>query len=372
MPLRRPAFLRVFAMTNHSPALLQLCECYRGCVPTNPDWMGLIGLANQTLTTPSLMPLINRCADRIPADVCLYVREIFERNLQRNDRLVAQLTEIIEAINNRGITAVLLKGAALLATAAPEQRGSKLMSDLDIMVSPQEVEETMNGLLSLGYSVDFETPPAMKKWYADLKRPSDVGMVDLHCQLPGPEFFYRPAGDARQYYKLIQVGQGSAYVPSATYHSLIMIVHDQFQDHDYWVGDIDLRHLLDLRYLSGSEDGIDWDLLSSFAPDKLARNALETQLVALHFLLGVDVPAAMRARLIPRLQHKRRLAQARFPMLRGAFLAMAMLDYKNHREGVGDPRLTGSSVEGAQFTSPKTSTLRFLFGLSCGRRTGKA
>jgi hypothetical protein len=55
--------------------------------------MGIIGLANQTLTTPSLMLLINRCADRIPADVCLYVREIFDRNLQRNDRLVAQLTE---------------------------------------------------------------------------------------------------------------------------------------------------------------------------------------------------------------------------------------------------------------------------------------
>jgi hypothetical protein len=333
--------------------------------------MGIIGLANQTLTTPSLMLLINRCADRIPADVCLYVREIFDRNLQRNDRLVAQLTEIIEAINNRGITPVLLKGAALLATAAPAQRGSKLMSDLDIMVSPYEVEEAMNGLLSLGYSVDFETPPAMKKWYADLKRSSDVGMVDLHCQLPGPEFFYRPAGDARQYYKLIQIGRGSAYVPSATYHSLIMIVHDQFQDYDYWVGDIDLRHLLDLRHLAGSEGGIDWDLLSSFAPDKLARNALETQLVALHLLLGVDVPAEVRARLIPRLQHRRRLAQARFPVLRGPFLAMAMLDYKSHREGVGDTRPARSPVEGAQLTSPKISTLQFLFGLSRRRRIGK-
>src|SRR6185437_943249 len=257
-------------------------------------------------------------------------------------------------------------------TAAPAQRGAKLMSDLDIMVSPHEAKEAMSGLFSLGYSVDFETSPNVKKWYADLKRPGDVGMVDLHCQLPGPEFFYRPAGDARQYYKSIRIGQGSAYLPSATYHSLIMIVHDQFQDHDYWLGDIDLRHLLDLRYLAGSEEGTDWNLLGSFVSDKLARNALETQLVALHCLLAVDVPAGMRARLIPRLQHKRRLAQTRFPALRRALLAMAMLDYKNHRKGVGDPRLTRPPVEGAQFNPPKTSTLQFLFGLSRGRRAGKA
>jgi hypothetical protein len=92
--------------------------------------MSLLGLANETLTTPALMDFVTRFKDQIPEDVCLYVREMFERNVARNDRLTAQLSETVAAINDRGVTPVLLKGAAMLATAARPHWGSRLMSDL--------------------------------------------------------------------------------------------------------------------------------------------------------------------------------------------------------------------------------------------------
>ena len=76
-------------MANHSHALTQLCACFRGCVPPRVDWMSVLGLANQTLTTPALMEFATRFKDRIPADVHDYIREMFERNVVRNDRLAA-------------------------------------------------------------------------------------------------------------------------------------------------------------------------------------------------------------------------------------------------------------------------------------------
>jgi hypothetical protein len=174
------------------------------------------------------------------------------------------------------------------------------------MIWPGQVEPTLEALFALGYTVHHQTPPAAGNWHMDLKRPGDVGMIDLHRAPPGPAFFYRASADVKQHCKITHVGRGSAYIPSATYRALILTIHDQFQDSDYWIGNIDMRHLLDLRDLALSPEGIDWTLLASFTPNKLARNALETHLVALFSLLAVDVPAPMRTRFIPRLQHRRR------------------------------------------------------------------
>ncbi len=333
--------------------------------------MSLLGLANQTLTTPALMEFATRFKDQIPEDVHRYIREMFERNVTRNDRLAAQLAETVAAINDRGVTPVLLKGAAMLATAPRPYWGSRLMSDLDIMVLPDQIEATLDALSDLGYSTHFRTQPGARKWYMELKRPSDVGMVDLHRELPGPAFFYRPLGSLSQHWKTVQVGQGSAHVPSATYQALILTVHDQFQDSDYWIGNIDMRHLIEIRDLAASPEGVDWETLAALTPSKLARNALETQLVALFRLLGVDIPHRMRNRFVPRLQHQRRLAQARYPLLRQALLPIAILDLRNYRDELGRSIKAGAVDGDQKWALPKSDTLRFLLTLSRNQRAGK-
>src|SRR5437588_1605260 len=130
------------AMANYSRSLIDWSECLQGRVPKRADWVSLLGLANETLTTPALNEFATRFRDQIPEDVYFYIREIFERNVVRNLRLSAQLIEAVSAINDRSVTPVLVKGAAMLATAPPTDHGSKLMTDLDIIVSPEEVNLT--------------------------------------------------------------------------------------------------------------------------------------------------------------------------------------------------------------------------------------
>lgn len=358
-------------MTSQYASLIHLCQCFRGEPPDDVDWMSLIGLANQTLTTPALIDIIERYPTKIPSDVRNYVDEIFKRNVVRNERLSAQLMEALGALNAANITPVLFKGSAMLVSSNGSRAETRLISDLDILVPPEQIDAASNCLRRLGYGVHFQSPDSAAKWYADLERPGDAGMIDLHQKPPGHGFFYGISGDTKQHCRLVSWMGTSVYIPSSTYHALMLIIHDQFQDADYWVGKIDLRHLLDLRDLANASEGIDWGLLASLAPGKLARNAMETQLVALSLLLGVEVPSAMRLRLIPRIQHRRRMLQIRLPALSSAFLLTAALDYQNYRAVLGVSDVLTSRFKSKRRVLPHIETARFLLGLSRARRTGK-
>lgn len=355
-------------MASHSSALIGLCECLRGELPQRAEWLSLLGLANQTLTTPSLISVVDQFERRIPDDVCAYVRDIHRRNTVRNERLTAQLEEATIALNKSGVTPVLLKGAAQLAAASNGTRPTKLMNDLDLLIGAEQVEVALVALADIGYEMDFRASARSERWYADLMRPQDVGVIDIHENAPpGPAYFYRNSGHILEHSRLASIGRGTAYLPTATYQALVLIIHDQFQDRDYWIGGLDVRHLLDLRDLSNSPEGIDWTQLATFSPSDLARNAVESQLVALAELFGVNVPLQMRRRLIPRLQFKRRLLQARYPIARWPLLAAAFFDYGNYRRGPGaEYRAARTS-----WSVPRSGTMRFFLGLAGEQRSGK-
>jgi hypothetical protein len=358
-------------MAGHSPALVNLCNCLRGLPPVDVDWMSVLGLANQTLTTPALIGLVDQFASVMPDDVCAYVRNIYDRNLLRNDRLAAQLEEAVAAMNGQGVTPVLLKGAATLASAPYERRGVRLMADLDLMVMPEETERAVAALVAIGYGIREQTSPAGQRWYVELNRSFDVGTIDLQRSAPGPAYYYRDPGNVLNHCRPTLLGRGRVYIPTPTYQALILIIHDQFQDYGYWLGDIDLRHLLELRDLNDSVDGIDWNELASHVSGKLMRNAVETELLALAELLGVDVPRSLRSGLIARLQFLRRLMQARFPVTRVPLLAMAVLDLVNYRREAPIQHQQTSKRRRRSWSMPRADTLQFLLRTGAAVRAGK-
>ncbi|MEY9128368.1 hypothetical protein ABIA03_007539 [Bradyrhizobium yuanmingense] len=358
-------------MARHSSAVRSLCNCLRGMPPVDIEWTSVIGLANQTLTTPALIDFVDKFASVLPEDVCAYIRYIHRRNGLRNNRLVAQLEEAVVALNGHGITPVLLKGASTLATAPEARRGVRIMSDLDIMVMPDEARTAVAALSGIGYDIHNQTPPESHRWYADLNRPQDVGSIDLQQAAPGPAYLYQNFGHALNHCIPAPLGRARVYIPTPTFQALMLIIHDQFQDYGYWLGDLDLRHLVELRDLSHSAEPVDWEKLTSRVSGDLMKNAVETQLIAVAELLGVDIPRALRSRLIPRLQFMRQLMQARFPATRVPLLAMSLLDFRNYRrEATIVSTTTGANRRGL-WTVPRASTLRLLLNATTAARAGK-
>ena len=112
-----------------------------------------------------------------------------------------------------------------------------------------------------------------------------------------------------------------AKIPPAQSRALHWMVHDLLKEGDYWRGRIDLRHLHDLARLAESND-VDWAALQASMSDRSARNALDTQLLALHHFFGTRIPAKCAQRPMVRFQHWRRIFTATHPII-GAPLRLA-------------------------------------------------
>lgn len=295
-------------------ALGSLLNCLRGHVPSDIDWQSVIAVSNRTLTTGTLAYRL-REGDHwpwLPGDVQTFLSAIHERTALRNDRLSAQLDEAVLCLNGAGITPILLKGAALQRTCHAAGGEGRLLSDLDLMVPVSTMPYAIACLARIGYRLQSDdiAPESASVLY----RECDVGMIDLHCRMKPP----RPRighDDLASACAPVAIGEGMALLPSPTAQALILILHDQLQDRDYWRGLIDMRHLLDLDVLARTPQGIDWNRLLEYFPVGYPRTALLVQLFTARQLLATPVPVDLVRGWRPRFQYWRRMTQARWPVL---------------------------------------------------------
>jgi hypothetical protein len=309
------------AMRNSS-ALRQLAALLRREPPETVDWFGVLALANHALLTPALaVALQNNSA--LPVDVQVFLSEVLKRNIERNRRLKAQLVDALRSLNVVGIQPVLLKGAILLASTERDD-GGRILGDLDILLRPEEVARGVAALEDGGFRVSRLFRQADSHVAAELGRPEDVGIVDLHRRPPGPLACLNHVVIEDHCHTIIITG-ARASVPSSTLQILLLVAHDQFHDQDYWRGRLDLRHLLDFASLTSGSHDVDWDLLVDWIPGGLMRTALDTHLIAAEALMGARAPRWSHRGLWSRWQYYRRLLQMDHPRLGFTMLALSTL-----------------------------------------------
>jgi hypothetical protein len=279
--------------------------------PEHCPWDDVIAVANESLTTATLATRLIRQGHDLPEEVAIFLESVVARNDERNRRLKSQLTEAAEALNRAGIRPLLMKGTAILALPQGGD-GSRMISDLDIMVPPVDTSRSVDSLIEIGYEI--QSRPSDPSIPIVLSRPCDPGPIDLHCRARA-QHAHHQFQDLATAATPVSLGAGTALLPSPTLQIMILVLHDQFQDGDYLRGLIDLRHLLDIKLLANSPQTIDWPLLETLFSKRFERHALRTQLLTARNLLGLQVPAKFYGGVVPRLQYERRLVQADWPWL---------------------------------------------------------
>lgn len=297
-------------MRRPKSAIRSLLTNLTGTFEAPEDWTPLLQLATDSLTIGSLSYRILQSAPpaAIPDEVADLLRDVLARTKTRNQRLKRQFYELLPVLNAIGVQPIVMRG---MASLLPKKRDTgRILSDIDLLVPAERREETIEALRSLGYQIfqGFHGAP----FSVVLGRSRDVGMIDLHTDI-------QPYVLEVDYHRLAplcrksSIAAGDLLLPTPTCALVLLILHDQLHDADYWRGLIDVRHLVETPGFVRS--GVDWEKVESFFPAGAARNAMHVHLRTAKTLLGIDIPEEQCGEAWARLQFKRRLLQLRVPIL---------------------------------------------------------
>ena len=340
-------------------ALSQLTTCLKGALPPSPDWMAILDLANRSLVTAQLCTALEkfRLDGMVPNDVMTFLREVRTRNRRRNQHLVAQLSDGLRALSGAGIEPVLLKGAALW-TGTPADECDRILSDIDLLVRPNQVERAIAALQDAGFPLAARYPGSDVHVVAELGRPIDVGFIDLHQRPPGPPGLAEISDLAEHCTQVVWSG-ATAKRPEPALQIFFLVLHDQFHDGDYWRGGLDLRHLIDIAQLSSGVPAVDWRLLERLCGTQLVRNALEAQLVAAERLAGARIPVHLARRPWATAHHRRHLWQFAHPRLKVPLAALGLIsEWRNLLAHRAENRAGRQRVLGAAATQERNTARR--------------
>lgn len=277
------------------------------------SWTALVAAANDALVTPALHVALGGCA-AVPEDVRAYLGELHARNVRRNRRLRQQATELVAVLNRRGITPLLLKGAAMLFEDGNPFTNGRMIADLDVAVERDQLGDAVAALAALGYT---RLPAAVAPHGAgDFVCPGQPGAVDLHVELlTAPQLLALETALTRS---LVREVDGIRFrVLDSTDSVLHLLLHDLVQDYGYYDGRLNLRHLYDVATLMRRDVVVDWSSLRRHLAAFRLDRALDFWLCAIEMLFGVAPPDRLSFRLRTRLLVRWALLQLRYrPLVR--------------------------------------------------------
>lgn len=114
----------------------------------------LVELARTQELLPALATRVNRHPEikqALGEPERLLLQQALQYNTQRNMQTVMQALKLARVLNDAGITPIFLKGTAQLLTFNEKRLGFRKQLDIDLVVSPTELEDSCKALLNAGY-----------------------------------------------------------------------------------------------------------------------------------------------------------------------------------------------------------------------------
>lgn len=283
-------------------------------------WQSVIDIANNFLVTPALWSSlkakgIGAVVEKEPRD---YLCRLYGLNKRRNTHLRRQLLNAIGVLNSAGLSPLLLKGAGQLVQPIHEGIGSRLMTDLDILIRPGLLSTAIEALKAVGYEeskVSFD-PEKLHHW-APLIRHGEYGAIELHRQALNCRVTHmlltREIFDAAE----TKILDGAHFLlPSATHAIMICLLHSQEFNASDDPRQINLRTLHDLTAISMKYcDKIDWPSIQCLFENYGLKYLLESYLVAARQLFNMPYPSDIQPGPFAHLHHKICLGTMRWSAL---------------------------------------------------------
>ena len=122
------------------------------------EWASLLASARRHSMLPLLYERLHGLeGGRVPPEVMASLKSAYYTNLLRNERLGADLVELVAALGQEGLEAMVLKGGALSHTVYPHPVQRPIV-DLDLLVRQGQMARAGTVLQTLGYSLSGSAP----------------------------------------------------------------------------------------------------------------------------------------------------------------------------------------------------------------------
>jgi hypothetical protein len=291
-------------------ALRALCQTLQADrQPHSVDWHQVLELADELMVAGPLWCCVQDQLDVLPGPVVAVMRERYRAYTIRNVRLRHYLLAALRALNGAGIVALVFKGALTLVDGTHPEIGMRWFTDLDLLVTPEDVPGAEAALRGIGYHADRSQP-----WITygrPLLRVGAPGPIDLHSALGSPAIAsVLPAGEVWASSTEITVAGASARAPSPTHQVLHNVMHSAVQELNHVVGSLPLRQLIALSSLVRAHgSAVDWATIEQRMVEQKLGRALRDQLWLAHRFAGMELPDPRQAwRVGPRIHEGRVLA----------------------------------------------------------------
>ena len=312
------------------------------------DWRVVLRLADQEAVGPLLWGRLRdkELICRVPEEPRKRLKWKHHITVVKNERFKQQAIEIAQCLNDIGTIPIIMKGGVALFEGPGAHSGSpRVMTDLDLIVPQEGMDQSIEALLAIGYRTEDQD----ERWtyhYPPLSREDVLATVDLHLHV-GEQRDILPA--EKIWRVSVPLDEKSAQLRMLSPNHMVVhnVFHSQIQDRGHEFGFLFLKQLCDLdeicrRYARD----IDWDTVFHLFEASGLAGQLHYRLLLAERLLGTPIPRQRMSTASRNLRYRFTLLHIGWDWYREATLFLAALTHpfkKRHIEFLYDcnPGLLG-------------------------------
>jgi hypothetical protein len=234
----------------------------------------------------------------LPKELCNPLSESYELTKDRNLRLRAQATEIINGLNSSGIEPILLKGIAHLFSNSIEHLQIREMADIDLMVPKKARGKAIQILTDLGYKkiqcrMNYDDG---HHHGAPMVRGREEAPIELHSD-PAPRHLspMLPTEQAWLHSRPVDTKIIAARVLCLTHRVLLNVLHSELAHDRYLHGLISLRDLHEFSWIGEMyAHELDWRTIADTMKRHGEAKILRAYFHLAYWLFGMPLPNEIR------------------------------------------------------------------------------
>jgi hypothetical protein len=258
------------------------------------NWDVVIDQAEVHKVGPAVWRSIDGLAG-VPNSVKAYFHILRDKNAQRNAAILDGLSTALARLNELGIKAAPLKGAASIASLLYDDPAERFLSDVDLLIAPEDAQASAEALRALGYT-DLRPDPGIR-WITPRRHhlppllAPEGFCIELHTSLVQRKFEpMLPSAEVLQRASEAQWRGKTIHFLDPTDRVVHNIVHSQLHDLSS-TGVVELRQLRELSLLIARySETIDWSDVERRFRAAGHQDVLSDQLTYCRMLMGVGSP----------------------------------------------------------------------------------